>query len=59
MKKPKLSDRETVDGYIGALLEAHTEGLHDDAPQQSCPDCQEEEQRDGAMRLEERTNRSS
>jgi hypothetical protein len=37
-----VTNRDTVDGYIEALLEAHTEGLHDDVPEQSCPDCQDE-----------------
>ncbi len=51
-----MTDRDKVDGYIEALLEAHTEGLHNDAVSQSCPVCQEEQQADGAL-LEESTSR--
>ncbi len=50
-----MTERDTVDGYIEALLEAHTEGLHNDAVSQSCPVCQEEQQADGAPFEESRS----
>ena len=43
------ADGDTVNGLIDALCEAHTEGLHEDAPQRSCPVCQEDEEEESAF----------
>jgi hypothetical protein len=42
------ADRDTIDGLIEALCEAHNEGLHEDAAQQSCPICQEDDEEEEA-----------